>query len=256
MGSKVYLSSSARFHYPIPMNEPLLRVLYVDDEPGLLEIGKIYLESSAQFRVDTITSAREALSALEAGDYHAIVSDYQMPDMDGIVFLKEVRRRYGDIPFILFTGRGREEVVIDAINNGADFYLQKGGDPSAQFAELAHKIRQAAAGGAPSLALKDSEKRLADIIDFLPDATFAIDRAGRVIACNRAIEEMTGVAAAEMMGKGDNAYAVPFYGNRRKILIDLVLEPDEVIGEHYENILREKGILTATRINPTRREEP
>ncbi len=101
------------------------------------------------------------------------------------------------------------------------------------------------AGGAPRLALKDSEKRLADIIDFLPDATFAIDRAGRVIAWNRAIEEMTGVAAAGMMGKGDNAYAVLFYGSRRKMLIDLVLGPDEVIGEHYENILREKGILTA-----------
>ena len=48
-----------------------------------------------------------------------------------------------DIPFILFTGRGREEVVIEAINNGVDFYLQKGGDPKAQFAELGHKIKKA-----------------------------------------------------------------------------------------------------------------
>jgi PAS domain S-box-containing protein len=60
--------------------------------------------------------------------------------MDGIQFLVEVRTHFGLIPFILFTGRGREEVVIQAINNGANFYLQKGGDPTSQFAELRHKI--------------------------------------------------------------------------------------------------------------------
>lgn len=60
--------------------------------------------------------------------------------MNGITLLREIRST-SDIPFILFTGKGREEVVIDAINSGADFYLQKGGDPAAQFAELGHKIK-------------------------------------------------------------------------------------------------------------------
>ena len=73
--------------------------------------------------------------------YDAIVSDYQMPGMDGIGFLKEVRSSGNTVPFILFTGRGREEVVIQALNEGANFYLQKGGDPIAQFAELSHKIQ-------------------------------------------------------------------------------------------------------------------
>ena len=58
-----------------------------------------------------------------------------MPGMDGIELLKRVRKSFGNVPFILFTGRGREEVVIEAINNGVDFYLQKGGDPKAQFAD-------------------------------------------------------------------------------------------------------------------------
>jgi len=66
-----------------------------------------------------------------------------MPEMDGIAFLKKVRTSGNTIPFILFTGRGREEVVIEAINSGVDFYIQKGGDPMAQFTELTHKIRQA-----------------------------------------------------------------------------------------------------------------
>ncbi len=188
------------------------RILYVDDERGLLEIAKRFLEKTNDFTVDVEISAEDALNTIGTQFYNAIISDYQMPGMDGIAFLKAVRSNHGNIPFILFTGRGREEVVIEAINNGVDFYLQKGGDPMAQFAELAHKIRQAIARRQAEISLIESEKRLADIINFLPDATFAIDRSGQVIAWNRAIEEMTGVSAADMLGKGDYEYAIPFYG--------------------------------------------
>ena len=165
--------------------------------------------------------------------------------MDGIAFLKAVRERFGDIPFILFTGRGREEVVIDAINNGADFYLQKGGDPKSQFAELSHKIRQSVRRKQAEHSLHESERRLSDIIDFLPDATFAIDRSGQVIAWNHAIEEMTGIPASDMLGKGDYEYAIPFYGSRRRILINLIDEPDEKIAEFYSDIYRTGNSLTA-----------
>lgn len=74
--------------------------------------------------------------------------------------------------------------------------------------------------------VRESERKLADIIDFLPDATLVIDREGRVIAWNRAIEAMTGIPAAEMLGKGDREYSLPFYGVRCPILIDLALHAD------------------------------
>jgi PAS domain S-box-containing protein len=119
------------------------RILYVDDEPGLLEIGKLFLEDDGTFAVDTLPSAVEALDHLKSAHYDVIVSDYQMPGMDGITFLKALRSKDDTTPFIIFTGRGREEIVIEAFNGGADFYLQKGGAPEAQFAELVHKIRQA-----------------------------------------------------------------------------------------------------------------
>jgi len=119
----------------------MISVLYVDDEPDLLDIGKIFLEQSGEFSVTTLTSAPEGLALLQRETFDVIISDYQMPEMDGILFLQEVRARMADLPFILFTGRGREEIVIQAINNGVDFYMQKGGDPKSQFAELAHKIR-------------------------------------------------------------------------------------------------------------------
>ena len=59
-----------------------------------------------------------------------------MPGINGIEFLRYIRLHYKDLPFVLFTGRGREEIVIEALNSGADFYLQKGGEPKSQFAEL------------------------------------------------------------------------------------------------------------------------
>jgi PAS domain S-box-containing protein len=223
----------------------MFSVLYVDDEQALLELGKLFLERTLEFRVDVASSAIDALASPAFPSYDVIVSDYQMPEMDGIAFLKIVRERFGDIPFILFTGRGREDVVIEAINNGADFYLQKGGDVKPQFAELSHKIRQALARRQAEHSLRESEKRLADIINFLPDATFAINREGVIIAWNRAIDEMTGLSAEMMLGKGDHEYALPFYGERRPILIDLIFEPSEVIEQKYSNILRQKDVLIA-----------
>ena len=157
----------------------MISVLYVDDEAPLLDLARIFMEKTGDFRVFTSTSAKEALESASITSCDAIVSDYQMPEMDGIGFLKEVRSRFGDIPFILFTGRGREEVVIAAINNGADFYLQKGGEPKAQFAELTHKVRQAVRRRQAEISLRESEQRYRDVVEtqtefisrFLPDGT-------------------------------------------------------------------------------------
>jgi DNA-binding response OmpR family regulator len=102
------------------------RVLYVDDEPALLEIGKLFLEDTKEILVTTAQSADEGLCKLRDDPYDAIVCDYQMPVMDGIQFLKKLRSANNDIPFIIFTGKGREEIVIEALNNGADYYVQKG----------------------------------------------------------------------------------------------------------------------------------
>ena len=129
----------------------MFSLLYVDDEADLLELGKLFLEKGGEFSVVTENSAREGLQKLAEIRFNAVISDYQMPGMDGIELLKQVRSLYGSLPFLLFTGRGREEVVIEAINNGADFYVQKGGDPLAQFAELGTRSRSPSNGGRLSM---------------------------------------------------------------------------------------------------------
>ncbi|KUG20038.1 MAG: PAS domain S-box protein [Methanomicrobiaceae archaeon] len=249
------------------------RILYVDDDSNLLEIGKIFLERMGDFIVDVTDSPERALELALSEQYDAVVSDYQMPGMDGIVLLKRIREAGSHIPFLIFTGRGREEVAIEALNSGADFYLQKGGDPTAQFAELANAVRHAIGRrkGEEELRKKttelhdavieltamegelrksldelaasrqhliESKRMLADIIDFLPYATFVIDTEGTVIAWNHAIAEMTGVPASEMIGKGAYAYALLFYGERRPVLIDLALRFDPEVARHYVSLNR------------------
>jgi PAS domain S-box-containing protein len=119
----------------------MFHILYVDDDVVLLDVAEDFLNEYDDFDLAVASSVDEARKAMQLNDFDVIISDCQMPNQDGIQFLKELRAEGNAIPFILFTGKGREEVVIEALNSGATFYLQKGGDPVAQFAELAHKIR-------------------------------------------------------------------------------------------------------------------
>ena len=350
----------------------MIRVLMVDDDPAVLEITKVFLERSGDIQVDAVVSALEATERLQDGGYDVIVSDYVMPEMDGISFLKRVRSRDSEIPFILFTGKGREEVVIEALNNGADYYLQKDANPKVLYAELTHQIRQAAerqkakkavieseekyralfenmndglvlcefvldvegrvpvdyvikdanpqieeiAGVGPDEAIGKrgseifgsivppfletyrqvdetgspakfdgripetgrqfsisaysmgrgefaaifsdvtEEKRvneelcrahhqLQEIIDFLPDATFVVDEDRRIIAWNRAVEEMTGVSKDEIVGRGAYDYGEPFYGFKRPVLIDAIFSEDSGIVKDYDYLCRKGDAIFA-----------
>lgn len=145
----------------------MISVLTVDDEPLFLDLCKTYLERSGRFSVDSAESAGKALAMMEERPYDIVVSDFQMPDMNGIELLKVLRSGGNTVPFIIFTGKGREEVVIDAINSGADFYLQKGGDPKSQFAELEYKIQIAVQLARDRQALRESEERYRHLFDHM-----------------------------------------------------------------------------------------
>ncbi len=120
------------------------RVIYVDDEENLLDLGKRFLEKDPEIKVFTTNSPQEVLRIVMKNNlYDIVISDYQMEEMDGIELLKNIRSDQEKLPFIVFTGKDREEILIEAIKNQASFYLQKGGDVKSQYAELIHKIKQA-----------------------------------------------------------------------------------------------------------------
>jgi two-component system, cell cycle sensor histidine kinase and response regulator CckA len=123
-------------------------------------------------------------------------------------------------------------------------------DPSGHVMHFVSSGRDITDRVASQIALKESEQRLADIINFLPDATFAIDHNEKVIAWNRAIETITGVAAPEMLGKGDYEYAIPLYGKRRPGLASLVLKPDPNVNKEYMYVEKVRDTLIAEAFLP------
>jgi PAS domain S-box-containing protein len=178
-----------------------LSVLYVDDEPAFLDLCKIYLELSGEISMTGTTSAYHALEMLEKSRFDVIVSDYQMPEMDGIGLLKLLQTKKYNTPFILFTGRGREEVVIQAINNGATFYLQKGGDPKSLFAELGHKIKEAARRRQAEEALKESENRYRTVFENSGTAMVITEEDTTILLSNAEFSRLTGYTNDELDGK-------------------------------------------------------
>ena len=131
-----------------------------------------------------------------------------MPGMDGIQFLVEVRKRFGPIPFILFTGRGREEVVIQALNSGADFYLQKGGEPEAQFAELTHKVKSAASRKKANDALRKSEEKYRQLIEHSNEAII-VAQDGILKLVNHRMIELTGYLEQELLSRPFSVFIHP-----------------------------------------------
>jgi len=101
---------------------------------------------------------------------------------------------------------------------------------------------------------RDYQRRITDILDFLPDATLVIDVQGKVIVWNRKMEALTGIKAKDMIGKGDYEYALPFYGVRRPILIDLAMNPDAAMETRYADIQRMGDILFGESYTPALRQ--
>lgn len=180
---------------------PVISLLYVDDEPALLELSKQYLERSGNFIVTIASGPPEAIRMLLEHSYDAIISDYEMPEMDGIEFLKHLRAEGNAIPFLIFTGRGREDVVIEALNNGADFYIQKGGDPRSQFAALINMVRYAVSRRRAEQALRRSEERYRFIADNVADNIWMFDMEFNLTYVSPACKKMRGYTVEEDLGQ-------------------------------------------------------
>ncbi len=179
-----------------------IKILFVDDEPGVLELAKIFLEKiDNRLQVEPASSAEDALKLSAKKDFDIIVSDYQMPDIDGLQFLKIVRKERGsDIPFMVFTGKGREAVAMKALNLGADRYLRKGGDPESQYGVLAQAIIQEVEHRRAARALREKETTLRSIHRAAPIGIGLVT--DRILKwTNEMLSEMTGYSKDELIGR-------------------------------------------------------
>jgi len=127
---------------PVVEDEPV-RVLHVDDDPRLGELTRDHLERiDDRFEVATAASAVTALDHLDDERFDCVVSDYEMPNTNGLELLEIVRERYPDLPFILFTGKGSEAIASDAIAAGVTDYMQKELTAD-QYEVLANRVQNA-----------------------------------------------------------------------------------------------------------------
>ncbi|MHA1911502.1 MAG: PAS domain S-box protein [Candidatus Kariarchaeaceae archaeon] len=177
------------------------KCLYVDDNEDLLEISKAFLEKiNEKLEIITANSVGEALEIMESQKLDGIISDYQMYPTNGLEFLKMIREKGNTIPFIIFTGRGREEVAIEALNLGADRYLQKGGEVKAQFGVLAQAVCQEITHWKIQDELKKSEDRHHSMFKLATDSIFIIDpEDGRIIDANEIAHIERGYTREELL---------------------------------------------------------
>jgi PAS domain S-box-containing protein len=178
-----------------------IHVLHVDDDSGLLKITKQCLEMEGPLQVDTALSVEEALMKLEKDEYDIVVSDYQMPGKDGLDFLKALRSRGNAIPFIMFTGKGREEVAIEALNLGANQYLNKMGETETVYVELAHSITELAKTRKAEEKQRESEERFRDLFENANDGLVFVDLSGRIVDLNQKATEIAEKRKEDIVGK-------------------------------------------------------
>jgi len=159
-----------------------IKVLHVDDELDFPALTKAFLErENENFSIESATSAEEAIEFLKGAKYDVVVSDYQMPMMDGLEFLKTLRASGNTIPFIMFTGKGREAVAIEALNRGANHYLQKGTDIKSMYGTLAHVIKQEVETKRVEETLRKSEEIYRGFFKTSRDTAFITSKEGRLI---------------------------------------------------------------------------
>ena len=170
----------------------MVRILVVDDQEALLDVVKFILESNEGFYVDTAKSVDEALSYLESNEYDIIISDYYMPEVNGLEFLQLLRSHNCEIPFIIQTGQGDENIATKALQNGADYFLEKGSEGTLQFLGFTQIINLLISKRKTEERLRISDGKYKNLLELNPDGIVYINKDGLIQDVNRSFIEITG----------------------------------------------------------------
>jgi PAS domain S-box-containing protein len=208
-------------------NEKALHILHVDDEISFLQVSKCIMESENNFKVDMASSVNEALKKIAVQSYDVIVSDYEMPQLDGLHFLKEMRELRIQIPFILFTGKSREEIAVKALNLGAEGYYCKQGSPETVYSELAHGIRAAA----KHKQIQNKVYFAANLFDAVVDSILVHDFDGKIVFFNEEAHKLRGYSKEEFQELKVPDLEVPGFAGNFKLRMKRLVEKGDGIFE-------------------------
>ena len=185
-----------------------IRVLHVDDDPAIGGLVSDFFEQEDEpFEVTTASSADEGLSTLRDGEFECVVSDYQLSGTDGLELLQAVREEYSSLPFILFTGKGSEEIASEAIASGVTDYLQKGGPE--RYTVLANRVRNAVDQYRAHVELDRTREWFRTLIENSTDVTTVVDEECVIQYQSPTIERCFGYEPDELIGRNSLEYVHP-----------------------------------------------
>ncbi|WP_084156937.1 PAS domain-containing response regulator [Haladaptatus cibarius] len=167
-------------------------VLLVDDEPDLANMTSLFLQREHDaIETRTETNPVDALSRLETERFDCVISDYDMPEMNGLELLSAIRDSHSELPFVLFTGKGSEEIASEAISAGVTGYLQKetGTD---QYTVLANVVENAVEKYRAERALREEQAFTESALNSLSDIFYAVDSDYEFLRWNDTIGDETG----------------------------------------------------------------
>jgi PAS domain S-box-containing protein len=224
-------------------------VLAVDDEQAFADMTATYLERERpSFTVVTANSAEEGLAVLDDRAVDCVVSDYDMAGEDGLDLLRTVRAEHGDLPFVLFTGKGNEEIASEAISAGVDDYLQKA-TGSDQYTILANRVENLVHRRRASDAARQSEERYRNLVNTAPTSIAVFDRAGRLLFGNDRAADLMGyddVAAMEGMRMAE--FVHPEDRDRASERFATLIEDGEPVPETEMRLQADDGEVRHVRI--------
>ncbi|HUK85543.1 MAG TPA: PAS domain S-box protein [Candidatus Acidoferrum sp.] len=219
----------------------LIHILHVDDDTSILEISKQILMDMGNFEIDHSCCVDDAYKKLATFNYDVIVSDYDMSQKNGLEFLKELREARNEIPFILFTGKGREEVAIKALNLGSDAYINKAGDPETVYGELSHALYKTIERKRSKKLLADSEQKYRRLIEDMSQGVIIVEGPKpRIVFANSAMERMTGFSSQELFSFSPAEIANLIHPDDRFAFLHRLGQ--RLAGEKQESAYEFKGI--------------
>ena len=177
--------------------ECAISILHVDDDIEFAEMATSFLEhKDDQFETKAVGSATEGLDCLTDSKFDCIISDYEMPKQNGIEFLKSVREDYPNLPFILYTGRGSEDVASDAFSAGADEYIQKESGTD-HFDVVANRVKTLV----ERRRAEHQRQQLADVIETAREGIAILDSDGYHTQVNQSYADMYSMHPDAVVGK-------------------------------------------------------